>query len=281
MPRVAMPLPRAKRLVDTREGSWARLILRAATVSDSWGPMSSLRPAHQVEGITLRQAALIAGFCYLLMPVTLAEFLINPKLLIPGNIEQTAQNIVAHGRLFGAAILCYLITLVLDVVIAWALYLLLVPVNRAASLLAAWFRLIYTAIALAALLNLTTAYRLLTAPDYLAAFGAGPLHAQVMLLLNSYRYDWSMSLTIFGIHLGLLGYLIYRSGYIPRILGILLVLDGLGWIIIPLKPYLYPNANLGFFFPLSFVELLLPLWLVIRGWKIRAAPAPDAVIGTG
>lgn len=231
--------------------------------------MNSVSSGHYHEGLTLRQAALIAGFSYLLMPVTLAEFYINPKLLISGNIEQTSQNIVAHGRLFGAAVLCYLITLILDVVIAWALYILLVPVNRALSLLTAWFRLIYTTIALFALLNLTTVFRLLTIPDYVAAFGAGPLHAQVLLLLNSYRYDWSMSLIIFGIHLGLLGYLIYRSGYIPKILGILFVLDGLGWLITPLKPYLYPNASFGFFFPFSFVELLLPLWLVIKGWKIQ------------
>lgn len=231
--------------------------------------MNSIAPVSNDQGLTLRQAALIAGFSYLLMPVTLAEFYINPKLLIPGNIDQTAQNIVAHGRLFGAAILCYLITLILDVVIAWALYTLLVPVNRSVSLLTAWFRLIYTAIALFSLLNLTTVYRLLNTPDYLTAFGSGQLHAQVMLLLNSYRYDWSMSLIIFGIHLGLLGYLIYRSGYIPKILGILLVIDGLGWVVTPLKPYLYPNINLGFFFPMSFVELLLPLWLVIRGWKIQ------------
>jgi hypothetical protein len=227
--------------------------------------------------VTLRQAALIAGVAYLLMPVTFAEFYINPKLLVPGDIERTAQNIVAHGRLFGVAILCYLITLVLDVVIAWALYILLVPVNRSLSLLTAWFRLIYTAIALFSLLNLTTVYRLLHTPEYLTAFGSEQLHAQVMLLLNSYRYDWSLSLIIFGVHLGLLGYLIYRSDYIPRIIGVLLVLDGLGWVITPLRPYLYPDAHLGFFFAVSFVELLLPLWLVIRGWKIQE-PAAHAKV---
>jgi hypothetical protein len=94
-----------------------------------------------------------------------------------------------------------------------------------------------------------------------------------MLLLNSYRYDWSFSLMIFGIHLGLLGYLIYRSRYIPRIIGILLVLDGVAWVINPLRPYLYPNAHLGFLFIISFSELILPLWLVIRGWKIQEPAA--------
>jgi len=231
--------------------------------------MSSNRPGRQGEWLTLRQAALIAGFAYLLMPVTIAEFYINPKLLVAGNGGQTAQNIAAHGTLFAAAILCYLVTLILDVIIAWALYILLMPVSKSVSLLTAWFRLVYTLIAFFGLLNLTTVYRLLHTPVYLTAFGPGPLNAQVLLLLNSYRYDWSFSLLIFGIHLGLLGYLIYRSHYIPRIIGILLALDGLVWIVNPLQPYLYPNAHLGFLFPISFVELILPLWLVIRGWKIQ------------
>ena len=72
--------------------------------------MNPFNTVHQHDGLTLRQAALIASFAYLLMPLTVAEFYINPKLLIAGNIDQTAQNIIAHGKLFSAAILCYLIT---------------------------------------------------------------------------------------------------------------------------------------------------------------------------
>jgi hypothetical protein len=165
--------------------------------------------------------------------------------------------------------LCYLITFLEDVVIAWALYFLLAPVNRSVSLLTAWFRLMYTAVALFAVLNLATVYRVLTTPDYLTAFGSGPLHAQVMLLLHSFRYDWSLSLVIFGIHLILLGCLIFRSGYIPRIIGILLVIDGLGWEIDSLQVYLFPNAHLGFISITFFGELVLMLWLLIRGWKVQ------------
>jgi uncharacterized protein DUF4386 len=234
--------------------------------------MSSINPAHQSEGLTLRQAALIAGLGYL-MPVAYAEFSIWPKLIIPGNIEQTVQNITAHGGLFVAAILCYLITLIEDVVIAWALYVLLVPVNRSLSLLTAWFRLVYTVIALFGLLNLVTVFRILNTPDFLTVFGSQPLHAQVRLLLASFRIDWNMGLVLFGIHLVLLGYLIYRSGYIPWVLGILLAIDGLGTIIGQLQPYLYPNAQLGFVFTFSFVELLLPVWLLLRGWKIQEPTA--------
>ena len=230
--------------------------------------MSPIAPEINNQGLTLRQAALIAGIAYLLMPVTYAELSIMPKVVIPGNIAQTIDNIAAHPRQFAVAILCYLITFIEDIVIAWALYVLLAPVNRSLSLLTAWFRLIYTAMALFGWLKLVTVYRLATTPDYLTLLGSVPLQAQVRLLLNSFRYDWSMSLVVFGIHLALLGYLIWRSGYIPKILGILLAVDGLGWVVTSLKPYLYPNAHLGFFFMFSFVELLLPIWLVIRGWKI-------------
>jgi len=231
--------------------------------------VASIAKESNDPGLTLRQAALIAGIGYLLMPVAYAEFGIFPKLMIPGNIEQTAQNIAAHPQLFGAAIFCYLVTLILDVIIAWALYVLLAPVNRSLSLLTAWFRLVYTAMALFALLHLVTVYRLLTVPGYLTLFGSGPLHAQVQLLLNSFRYDWSVSLVLFGIHLALLGYLIIRSTYIPKLVGLLLALDGLGWVVGGLRPYLYPNFNFDYFFSVSFVELSLPVWLVIRGWRIK------------
>src|SRR5919204_5843384 len=75
-----------------------------------------------------------------------------------------------------------------------------------------------------------------------------------------------------AVHLALLGYLIYRSGYLPKVIGVLLVIDGVCWVINPLKPYLYPNAHLGYLFVFSFSELLLPLWLVIRGWELGEQP---------
>ncbi len=228
-----------------------------------------MESTNRREGLTLRRAALIAGFGYLLGPVTYAEFSIYPKLVIPGNIEQTVQNIGSHRALFAAAILCYLIEFVEDIVIAWALYVLLVPVNRAFSRLTAWFRLMYTAIALFGLLKLVAVFNLVNTPDYMTAFGSQQLHAQIKLLLGTFRDDWSIGLVLFGIHLALLGCLIYRSGYIPKWLGILLVIDGLGWVTNSLQPYLYPNANLKFIFITFFGEIFLMLWLLIRGWKIQ------------
>jgi hypothetical protein len=231
--------------------------------------MNSTSRTKRGEGLTLRQAALIAGFGYLLGPVTYAEFTIYPKLVIPNNIEQTVQNIAVHRELFAVAILCYLVEFIEDIVIAWALYYLLVPVNRALSQLTAWFRLMYTAIAFFGMLKLVAVFRIVTTPEYLAAFGSNPLHAEVKHLLGTFRDDWSIGLVLFGIHLVLLGYLIYRSGYIPKLLGILLVIDGLGWVIDSLQPYLYPNAHLSFLFITFFGEIFLMLWLLIRGWKIQ------------
>jgi len=82
-----------------------------------------------------------------------------------------------------------------------------------------------------------------------------------------------VSLVIFGIHLLLLGYLICRSGDIPRLIGILLAIDGLGWLTDGLQPYFYANAHLGFIFITFFGELAFMLWLLIRGWKIREFPS--------
>ena len=63
--------------------------------------------------------------------------------------------------------------------------------------------------------------------------------------------------------------LLYRSGYIPRVIGVLLVYDGLGWVIVSLQPYLYRNVHLGFFFKTSSWSWFSRLWLLVRGWKIQ------------
>jgi hypothetical protein len=230
---------------------------------------------NQGGGLTLRQAALIAGFGYLLNPVSYAEFTLYPKVVIPGHVDQTVANIAAHPGLFFAVFSCYLINFIGDIVVAWALYFLLEPVNKAVSLLAAIFRLVYTAVALAASFNVLIVYRIVTTPEYTALFGSGPLRAQVALLLHSFRYEWSMSLVVFALHLVLIGGLIFRSGYLPKILGIILVINGLGWIVDPLQPYLFPNANLGFVFITFFGEIVLMLWLLIMGWRLPNSAVPN------
>ena len=221
--------------------------------------------------MTLRQAALVAGIGLLIMVLAapFAEFAVYARVVIPGNIEETVQSILAHKGLFLAGVFCYLITFICDVLVAWALFVLLAPTNRSVSLLTAWFRLVHTVIALSGLVKVVTAFRLLDTPHRGPALGSDPLHAQVELLLNSFRYEWSFSLVFFAIHLGLLGYLVYRSGYIPRILGILLAIAGSGHLVYCLGPYLYPNADVRFLMITFFGDLIFMLWLLVRGWRIQ------------
>lgn len=224
--------------------------------------------------MTRRQAALTAGFAMLLMTAVVpAEFFIFPKLVMPHDMAQTAANIVAHRTLFLAGVFDYFLNFICDIVIAWALYILFVPVNRELSLLAAIFQLVYVAVAVAAWMNAVTAFRLLTTPDYLTLFGTGPLYAQLRLLLSSWRSEFSVSLLLFSCHLVLIGYLIWRSDFVPRIIGILLAIDGIAWIVTSLQPYFYPNVGLGLLFPIYFFEWVFMLWLLIAGWKLNGSPA--------
>jgi len=233
------------------------------------------------EGVTLRRAALIAAFGVLLgLGVPVAEFVVRPMLIVPGDIEETIRSIGANQGLFVGSMFAYFIAFVADVAVAWALYVLLAPVNRALSLLTAWFRLISAVIALGALLNMATVFRILNSPDSLSVFGSEQLNAQVLLLLNSFQWEWGLGMVLFGVHLGLLGYLVYRSGYIPRTVGVGLVIAGLGYLIYYLQPYLYPDIDLPFIF-LTFTglgELVFLLWLFLRGWKIQEPPLPGQAI---
>lgn len=220
------------------------------------------------DGITLRTAALIAGLGYLLNPVPYAEFVLYPKLVIAGNMGQTAQNIAAHGPAFVGMATCYLISFLEDIVIAWALYVLLAPVNRALSLVTSVFRYVYSAVALVGVFDLFIAYRFVHGGQFEASLSTGDLHTQIALLLASFRYGWAAALMIFGVHLGLLGYLIARSTYVPKILGVLLIIDGVYWVANGLRPYAFPNAPLGALFYFTFVEVLLMVWLLFWGSRL-------------
>jgi len=221
------------------------------------------------EGLTLRQAALLAGFGYLLTtPVFFIEFFINPELIVRGQIAQTVANISSHHGLFLATVFGYLTNFIGDIIAALGLFILLAPVNRGISLLAAWLRLVYTTVAIVGLFNLVTVYRMVTTPDYLNSFGTAEFHAQIDLLLHSFRYIWTMGLVIFALHLLLIAVLLYRSGYVPKILGIIIAVDAFCLMTIELRPYFWPTANLGWIFIGTFGELLFMLWLLIMGWKI-------------
>lgn len=226
---------------------------------------------YSTKSISLRAAALTAGLGLLIMVIVapFAEVFAFPKLVVSNNIEETVENITLKKGLFVSMIFGYLVTFICDIVVAWALYILLRPVNESLSLLTALFRWVYTVIALMALLNLVTVYRMLDSTGYSTGLEPGQMNTQIMLLLKSFRSNWYFGLIFFSIHLGLLGYLVMKASYIPGILGVFLVITGLGYLLTNIRPYLFPAINVDFAQYTYYGELFFMLWLLIRGWKVK------------
>lgn len=231
--------------------------------------MNSDNKTARFADISLRKAAIVAGIGLLIMAILapFANFFVLQSLIVPGDAEATANNIIASERLFRISICSFLIVAILDVVVAWALYVLLKPVNKSLSLLSAWFRLVYAAIFGIALVNLFNVLQLLSGAKYLTVFEPDQLHAQVMLFINAFNNGWDIGLVIFGLHLFVLGYLVFKSGYFPRILGILVIVASLGYLIDSFGKFLLPNYNITIAMFTFIGEVLLIFWLLWRGIK--------------
>lgn len=219
--------------------------------------------------ISLRTSAIVAGLGLLIMAILapIANFGVLQQLIVPGDVTNTANNIIASAGRFRIGICVFLIVAILDMVVAWALYVLLKPVNKSLSLLAAWLRIVYAAIFVSALNNLLNVLQLLNGPDYLMAFETNQLHAQVMLSLDAFTDGWNIGLAIFGLHLLVVGYLVFKSGYLPKFLGILVVIAGLGYLIDSLGKLLSPSYNVTIALFTFIGEVLLIFWLLWRGIK--------------
>jgi hypothetical protein len=227
---------------------------------------------NRIADTSPRKAALVAGLGLLLMmiPAVFANFFVIESLIVPGDAATTANNVMANESLFRIGICGLIVVLVLDVLVAWGLYVFLKRVNKSLSLLTAWFRLLYVAMLGASLAGLLGVLGLLGGADYLTAFETDQLQAQVMLFVNVFHYGESIAYVFFGLHLLILGYLVFKSGfsgYIPKILGVLLAIAGLGYLIDNYGNLLIPtyDATISLF---TFIgELLFMLWLLWKGIK--------------
>jgi hypothetical protein len=219
---------------------------------------------------TLRQAALVAGVGYVLtLGTAVSEMGLLPRMVVEGDAAQTTENILAHPGTFHAAVLLLLVNFVGDLLATWGLYYLLKPVSASLSLLAAWARLVYTAVGIAALLNLVSVRTLLKTPSYATLLGGDQLHAHVKLAVDSFEYQFGFSMLLFGPYLVLLGCLLWRSGYVPKWLGIVILVDGAGWIVNRVGSYFAPGVDLGFLSVTFYGELVFMLWLLVRGWRLK------------
>ena len=224
--------------------------------------------------ISQRQAAVVAGLAIVAL-VILAGFaygFVFQSLVVPGDATATAKNIKNNETLFRISIFCWLLNFIVDVLVAWVLYIFLKPVNESLSLLTAWLRLVYSAIFGAALLNFSIVLLLIGNADYLSVFEKDQIDALALLFLNAFDDIFSIGLVVFGFHLLSLGYLVFKSGFIPKILGILLLLASLGYLITSSANLLLSNyedykaiTEMILVPPMILGELVFGLWLLIRG----------------
>jgi Domain of unknown function (DUF4386) len=231
-----------------------------------------------------RLKARIAGVLYLLVFVAapFAEFFVRGRLVVYGDAAATATNILAHEPLYRLGLAAELITLACDAAVALIFYELLKPVSRSLSLFAAVFRLIFAAIMAVNTLNYFAPLVLLGGGHFLTAFKTDQLQALALVPLSLYGTGYIISLVFFGFHCLLIGYLIFRSAFLPRIVGVLMAIAGSCYLINsfanllspPLQNHLFPYILL---LP-GVAELSLMLWLLVMGvnvqrWKEQASAA--------
>lgn len=227
---------------------------------------------------SLQKTARIAGLGYLIIFITgfFANFFVLEGLVVDGDAVATSGNIRNNLMQFRWGIVSFLIMVVADVWLAWLLYLLFEPVNRSLAQLSAWLRLVNGAIFGLALFHLFGVLQLFSGADYLAALDPAEIQASVMLLLSSFNFTWLTGLVFFGLHLLVLGYLVIKSGYMPKILGWLLQIAALGYLIDSFAQFLLPDydAYRSFFQMMVVIpgvagEFSLTFWLLVKGVKTK------------
>ena len=150
-----------------------------------------------------------------------------------------------------------IVVVLLDIVVACALLAVFESVNRSVAIMAAVFRVVYAAVFMVAVSQLVSALALLDDPD------------QALRAIGQFHTIWDASYAFFAIHLALIGYLVYRSGFAPKIIGVLLVLAGLGYLVDDIGSVLVPGYALEIS-RFSFVgEAVLIFWLLIKGVRLR------------
>jgi hypothetical protein len=218
--------------------------------------------------------ARLAGLLYLLV-VPLGIFgslYVSSRLIVSGDAAATASNIMASESLFRFGSVSLILAPIVMLLVSLVLYQLLEPVNKGMAMLMVALVVIAVPIALMAEVNKFTALQLLSGADYLEVLAAEQSQALAYLFLRS-RAGIMASL-FWGLWLFPLGYLVFKSGFFPRILGILLMLACFGYAISSIATFLDYSVSIGLVAAVG--EVLFILWLLIKGvnveqWEKRAA----------
>lgn len=221
---------------------------------------------------TNKKTARMAGLLYFIYIITtiVADVFGRSKLIVFGDAATTANNIRASAWLFRLGFVGDLLSALFFLLAAWALYALLKPVNQDLALLFLVLNLGGVAVYSINLLNQLAALLLLSGADYLKAFQTDQRQALAMFFLYLYHNGYWIAQIFFGAWLLPLGYLVFKSGFLPRILGIVMMIHFVGWLMTFLQVFLFPSfgdiiyltGTLGFI-----SEFGLTLWLLLMGVK--------------
>ena len=220
-----------------------------------------------------------AGLLYVLIsiPGIFALIYVPSKLIVHGNATATASNIAAHETLFRLGIAANLISQILFMGVALALYDLLKGINRRQAALMLTLIVVPVPIVLLNERNAIAALILVRGADFLSIFEKPQRDSLAMLFLNLHSYGFDITAIFWGLWLFPLGLLVYRSGFIPRLLGVLLMLNSFTFPVNSFTSLLLPqyeNIVSRWMKPLSFAELLFMFWLLIMGAKPKPLPGP-------
>jgi hypothetical protein len=219
--------------------------------------------------IPIKKAARLAGFLWLLMFVfgPIAQ-IVRDKLFIAGDMGATANNINANEFLFRIGFVSDLIMMIVYVLLPLALYKLFSEVNKNLSIIMVIFVMLGTSINMINLLNEFSALHMLSGTEYLSAFTDAQLQAKAMLSYDLYLHGYEIANIYFGLWLIPLGLLVYKSGFLPKALGILLIVGGSGLLMNVFVHFLFPSyliINAILLIPQIIAEILFMLWILIRG----------------
>ena len=197
-----------------------------------------------ITNLSTSKAAMVVGIAFIssIFIVTLVDDFLLANFVVPGDTAALARDVEANGRLFGFAIVGYLIVLVLDAIIGLALYVVLKPANKNLASLTAVLRLLYA---------------------FTVIIGIFALAFQIIDVYN-YASIKLLGYLFFALHILILGYAVFKSAYIPKSLGILLVVASFTYIVFFVDLNLPEALGIIIMLTMAVAELSLSIWLMVK-----------------
>ena len=217
-----------------------------------------------------RRLARLAGLLCLIVVISggFAELFVRQSLVVPDDAAATASNIADSAMLFRVGFVADLVNILVFLLLAFALYQLLKSVNQQIAATFVIFNAIAVAIMGAHLLNHFAALLVASNPEFATAFGTESSEALVLFFAELHAQGYLIGETFFGLWLLPLGCLVYRSGYFPRVLGIMLMVGCFGYLTNTFVSSLFPSVGFIFALVAGIAEISFLLWLLIMGAKV-------------